>query len=162
MNIVGSVLKQLEMAILATLLFGTVLVVAYGVLTRYVLVDVDAIGWPEAAVRLCLVWICFWGSAVVLREKRHFVVDILIARFGRKTQISFKIVQYIIMLVFCITLLTDAIPLTRDQMAFFFGAMDWPLGIQPLSLVVGGILMAIYLVIGLITSMQELLKHDGQ
>ncbi len=52
------------------------------VVNRYVL----GISWPmlQFIVPLCFVWVCMLGSAVAVRRRLHFEIDLLKKLFGRR------------------------------------------------------------------------------
>lgn len=95
---VERVINWIEDGLLLVLIGVIVLSVFLQVFFRYVLQS--PLSWTEELSRSCLIWLTFVGSALAIRAKGHFVLEILISRVTGKWQVVWNLVLLGIMAAF--------------------------------------------------------------
>lgn len=68
--------ERLIKSLLVLLITGILVLCFYQVITRFVFVAL-ALAWTEEVARLLYVWGCFFGAAVLIRQKRIIRVDVV-------------------------------------------------------------------------------------
>lgn len=103
-------LARLNSAVAAVLFAGLTAVVALQVLTRFVL-HVPFI-WSEEVARFLFFWVVLLGSAMSVRSRRHFVIDITMGRterWGRAARVLASAVPDLFVIGFCMFLLVQGV-----------------------------------------------------
>ena len=75
-----------------------VVVVLWGVATRYILGDQAS--WSEELARLLMVWLALLGAALVCREEKHLGLDVVVRSWPAPVQRWAQIFGYAAILVF--------------------------------------------------------------
>lgn len=100
---------------LATALFGALtVVVALQVIARFVLHT--PMIWSEEAARFLFFWLVLLGSAMGVRDRRHFVIDFTIGRrppAGGKRRLIFEVLPDLFVLAFSAFLLAQGLLYTQ-------------------------------------------------
>lgn len=95
-------LNRLVAQFLQRLLVGLfsllVVVVLWGVATRYILGDQAS--WSEELARLLMVWLALLGTALVSREEKHLGLDVVVRSWPAPVQRLAQIFGYVAILVF--------------------------------------------------------------
>lgn len=103
-------LARLNSVVAAVLFAGLTAVVALQVLTRFVL-HVPFI-WSEEVARFLFFWVVLLGSAMSVRSRRHFVIDITMGRterWGRVGRVLASAVPDLFVIGFCVFLLVQGV-----------------------------------------------------
>jgi C4-dicarboxylate transporter DctQ subunit len=105
------------------------------------------LSWTEELSRYCLIWLMFIGAAMALKEKGHFVVDLLVCKLPGKIRTYIEIALLVsigafvgIMMVTGVNLL----PITELQIS---AALRIPMSYIYLSIPVGSALMLIHIAV---------------
>ena len=97
--------------LVAVFLFAALtMVVALQVLTRFVL-HLPMI-WSEELGRFLFFWVVMLGAAMSVRNRRHFVIDVISAhraRLGRAGRLVFDVIPDLCIVAFCVVLLVQGI-----------------------------------------------------
>ncbi len=107
-------LAALNGLVAAVLFAGLTLVVALQVFTRFVL-HVPFI-WSEEVARFLFFWVVLLGSAMSVKSRRHFVLDITMGRAGtrgRGGRLLLDIIPGLCILGFSVLLLVQGIGYTK-------------------------------------------------
>jgi TRAP-type transport system small permease protein len=144
------------------------LIVIYNAMIRFLPFFSDQMAWTEEIGRLLLLWIAFVGAGVITKDGKHFVIDIFIRKMGTRLRLYCLLVGDIAMIAFLIIVILETIPVMVDQMGQpTSGAVEIPLGIYSLSLLVGSLIMIFYALRKAISDVQNLIlpskrKKTGQ
>lgn len=126
-------------------LIGLALVVIYNALLRFLPFASSQMAWTEEIGRLLLLWVAFVGAGAITREEKHFVIDLFIHQMGPRVRFFWQVFCDLLMIGFLILLAWETVPIVLDQMdQLSSGAVGLPLGIFPLSLLVGTFIMIFY------------------
>ncbi len=135
--------RLVELLVFAVFLV-MVLVVFGQVVLRY-LFDVS-IPWGAELSQYGMVWLCFLGAALAVKERDHMRVDYFINLLPRSFLPFIHVLLNIILFAFVVYLSYSSIPITRAFMQDITPGLGIPYGLVSLAMPVGGILMLLYLV----------------
>jgi TRAP-type C4-dicarboxylate transport system permease small subunit len=128
-------------------LIGLALVVIYNAMVRFLPISPNQMAWTEEIGRLLLLWIAFVGAGLITRDEKHFVIDIFTKKMGNRLRSFCRAAGDILMISFLVLLIWETVPVVLDQMGqMTSGAVELPLGIFSLSLLVGSLIMLFYVV----------------
>ncbi len=128
------------------------LVVIYNAMVRFLPIDPTQMAWTEEIGRLLLLWLGFVGAGLITREEKHFVIDVFTRHMGGRFLFYSKIISGCLIIGFLVVLIKETIPVVADQMSqMTSGAVEIPLGIFSLSLLVGILIMLGYALNNLIS-----------
>ena len=92
------VIEKVCTAIAAALLMWMLFALSVQVIARFVFSS--GYSWTEESARYTMIWMVFVGAVVVTKRGMHVVVDAVEEAFP-KTVPVLKVIQYLIMLVYC-------------------------------------------------------------
>jgi TRAP-type C4-dicarboxylate transport system permease small subunit len=95
---VNRLVAQFLQRLLVGLFSMLVVVVLWGVVSRYVLGDQAS--WSEELARLLMVWLALLGAALVCREEKHLGLDVVVRSWPAPLQRLARIFGYVAILVF--------------------------------------------------------------
>lgn len=145
--------KFLEM-LTALAFIAMVLLVFYQVLTRYLLHNPSY--WSEEIVSFIFVWMSLLGASLVLSERNHMNIPVIIEKFSIKNQKYFKIFAEIIAIIFsAMVLIYGGIYLTKLSMAQSISSFKIPLGYFYLIIPICGILNILFSIINIEEIVEE-------
>ena len=144
-------------------LVALTLVVIYNALLRFLPFASSQMAWTEEIGRLLLLWIAFVGAGVITREERHFVIDLFTHRMGPRLRLFWQIFCDLLMIAFLIILGRETVPVVIDQMEqVSSGAVEIPLGIFSLSLLVGVLIMIFYVIRNSVNHFRKFWPESGR
>ncbi len=112
------------------------------VITRFVFQN--PIAWGQDVLRLCFVYLIFWGGAYCVKQKEHLNIDILLTSIPVKMRKIMEILINILLVVFFIFVVYYGFIFTQSGSAQKAPYLDIPMSIYYLSLPTAGILMIYY------------------
>lgn len=124
-----------------------VLVVLWGVLTRYVFGK--QADWSEELARFLLIWISLLGGAVAFGEKAHLGVDYFVGKLDSSVQKGIAIVSQLIILFLAIALFIyggSRVVLIQLSIGQETPALGWAMGYVYLGLPIAGIFIVLFTV----------------
>lgn len=126
-------------------LIGLVLVVALQVVVRYTL-DVSA-PWTEEMARFLYVYLTFIGSAIVMKEGNHIIIDMLLNRLPFVIRKWVSVVIQIGILFFLIHFIIGNLQMTSVNSQVTSASMMWyKMSYLYIGMNLGAILMTFYTV----------------
>ncbi|HER23479.1 MAG TPA: TRAP transporter small permease [Candidatus Atribacteria bacterium] len=143
-NKIYSVVKIIEENLVIILLAIMVSNVAIGVFYRYILNN--SLSWTEELARYLMVWFAYIGMAMAFRDESHVNVSFLVNYFPLIYQHIIKIVSYLLVLFFLITLFTQSLSVFRIVKIQTSPSVQIPMIYPYLSVTFGALLMAIEVV----------------
>lgn len=143
----------LEIAVTLLLLAVIVAVVFLQVVCRYVLQD--PLSWTEELARDALIWMTFIGSALAVRAKAHFALELTTSKLPESMRLPWEILLTGIVAVFLVVLLYQSIrilPVVHYQRS---PTLSLPISYLYLSIPVGTALMLVHIATTLATKIAE-------
>lgn len=130
-----------------------VILTCWQVFTRYILKNPSS--WSEEMVSYLFAWMSLFGASIVVGERGHMNIPIVVERMGQKGRMFFSIFAEIIALLFAgIILLYGGIQITNLAMGQMTSALGVPIGIFYVVLPISGALNIIYTILNIIDILQ--------
>lgn len=119
------------------------------VFTRYVLQNPSS--WSEELVSYLFAWMSLFGASIVVGERGHMNIPIVVERMGKKGRKFFAIFAEVIACVFAgVILVYGGIQITNLAMGQMTSALGIPIGIFYVVLPLSGVLNIIYTILNII------------
>jgi TRAP-type C4-dicarboxylate transport system permease small subunit len=144
-------------ALLPRVLLGGLVLLAigdmlYGVFCRYIMLpvtdwlDVDAPNffWVEEVGETTLAWLTLIGAAIAVQERSHFALNLLTHRFPPAAQRVLHVAHHLLIAAFALLIAWLGYKLVLLNITLTSPALEISLGWLYASIVVGGLLMALY------------------
>jgi len=140
--------KMLEL--LAGISFiAMVLLTCWQVLTRYVLGNPSS--WSEELVSYLFAWMSLFGASIVVGERGHMNIPLLMERVNPALQKVLSIFAEIIACIFSIVILVyGGMQITSLAMGQMTSSLGIPIGIFYIALPVSGVINVIYTILNII------------
>ena len=130
-----------------------VILTCWQVFTRYILKNPSS--WSEEMVSYLFAWMSLFGATIVVGERGHMNIPIVVERMGQKGRMFFAIFAEIVALLFAgVILLYGGIQITNLAMGQMTSALGVPIGIFYVVLPVSGALNIIYTILNIIDILQ--------
>lgn len=140
MNIIG----ELELLI-SGLLFGVIVCIMFlQIFSRYLLRN--PLIWPEELSIMLMVWMVYIGASYTLKKKRHLSLDFIMLKLPEKIANWIYIGTDLAVLIFLFYAVRGAWLLQPLMARNTTVALRIPTNYYTMAVIVGGILMALYLV----------------
>ena len=92
---------------LAMLIIGMTAVIFVSVFWRYALNS--PLSWVEEVARLMVVWMCFVGAYMALRERKHIGFDIIVARLPAAVRRVIDAVNQVLTITFLVVVIWQGV-----------------------------------------------------
>ena len=126
-----------------------VLLTCWQVFTRYVLRNPSS--WSEEMVSYLFAWMSLLGASIVVGERGHMNIPIIVERMGAKGRKFFAIFAEIVACVFAgVILVYGGIRITSLAMGQMTSALGVPVGIFYVVLPLSGVLNIIYTILNIV------------
>ncbi|PLC50212.1 TRAP transporter permease DctQ [Pollutimonas subterranea] len=135
--------RLVELLVFAVFLI-MVLVVFGQVVLRYIFGV--SLPWGSELSQYGMVWLCFLGAALAVKERDHMRVDYFINLLPRSLLPFIHVLLNIILFAFVAYLSYSSVPITRAFMQDITPGLGIPYGLVSLAMPVGGVLMLLYLI----------------
>jgi C4-dicarboxylate transporter DctQ subunit len=146
----------------AILLLFMMFSISYGALTRTF--NLPSPIWIVQINEYSLVWVCFLATAWVLSANKHVRVDILLSRFGRRTQnillVAQDTVSALLCAVFCYLGVLSTWEHVRDKVVDV-GSIDVPKSWIIVVIPLGFLLLTLQFVVRIGEDVQRLKSEEG-
>lgn len=145
-------LVQLSRVLVGGLVLFAIGVMLYGVLMRYVglpltdWLDVDPPNffWVEEVGETTLAWLTMIGAAIAVKERSHFALNLVTHRFSESAKAKLHVVHHLLIAAFGLLIAWFGVKLVLLNSMLTSPALEMSLGWLYASIVVGGLLIAIY------------------
>lgn len=128
--------------------FAMVLLTCWQVFTRYILKNPSS--WSEELVSYLFAWMSLFGASIVVGERGHMNIPIIVERMGDKARKFFAIFAEIIACLFAVVILVyGGIQITSLAMGQMTSSLGLPIGVFYLALPVSGVLNIIYTILNI-------------
>ena len=113
-----------------------------GVYTRYVMGE--ATYWHEEVARYLFIWMVFLGAAVAVRRRMHYVVHLIVDRFGGGGKHLTSIFCWLLVMGFSVFLIIQGLKVMEGVSVQVSPALELNLSWVFLAVPVNGVLSFIY------------------
>lgn len=126
-----------------------VLLTCWQVFTRYILQNPSS--WSEEMVSYLFAWMSLLGASIVVGERGHMNIPIVVERMGEKGRKFFAIFAEIIACVFAgVILVYGGLQITKLAMGQMTSSLGIPVGIFYVVLPLSGVLNIIYTILNIV------------
>jgi len=126
-----------------------VLLTCWQVFTRYVLKNPSS--WSEEMVSYLFAWMSLFGASIVVGERGHMNIPIVVERMGEKGRKFFAIFAETVACIFAgVILVYGGIQITSLAMGQMTSSLGVPIGIFYVVLPLSGLLNIIYTILNII------------
>lgn len=126
-----------------------VLLTCWQVFTRYVLQNPSS--WSEELVSYLFAWMTLFGASIVVGERGHMNIPLVVERMGDKGRKFFAILAEVIACLFAVVILVyGGIQITSLAMGQMTSSLGLPIGVFYLALPISGVLNIIYTLLNII------------
>jgi TRAP-type C4-dicarboxylate transport system permease small subunit len=136
-------------------------VVLYGTVARYLPLGVTATAWGDVTVRLFLAWLTFFIAALLVRERGHLILDLVVLRLGRRLRLTVTILADFIVMGLLVVMAKEALFLALAHMHYIESTLGVSRALWPLSVFAGAVLMLCYLISMSIKNFREVFRKGG-
>ena len=121
-----------------------------------------SIYWAEELARYMIVWLCFLGASMAVRDRKHAVMDLLLNYLGKKTRSIIEIFSAVVCIFFCVAIarLGWSFVASAKNMNSMASTLAIPIFWAYLAVPVGLSLMGIRYTLQLISGIKGLIKKD--
>lgn len=154
----GELIKKVSKAMLLCLIFVMVFITGLQVFCRYALHS--ALSWPEEVNVFLMAWITFVGSSVALADNAHMGVSYFIQQFPAIVQKIVQLIGHCAIGVFLLVITFVGYDIMLEFQMVYSDALEIPMSVPRASIVVGGILMLLELVILILKDLVALTASD--
>lgn len=119
------------------------------VFTRYILQNPSS--WSEELVSYLFAWMALFGASLVVGERGHMNIPIVVERMGEKGRKFFAIFSELVALVFsAVILVYGGIQITSLAMGQMTSSLGLPIGVFYIILPLSGALNIIYTILNIV------------
>lgn len=119
------------------------------VFTRYILKDPSP--WSEELVSYLFAWMSLFGASIVVGERGHMNIPIVVERMGEKAQKGFAIFAEIVAFLFAAVILVyGGVQITSLAMGQMTSSLGVAIGVFYIVLPVSGVINMIYTILNII------------
>ena len=119
------------------------------VLTRYVLQNPSS--WSDELVSYLFAWMALFGASLVVGERGHMNIPIVVERMGEKGRKFFAIFAELVALVFSgVILVYGGIQITSLAMGQMTSSLGLPIGVFYIILPLSGVLNIVYTILNIV------------
>ena len=119
------------------------------VFTRYILQNPSS--WSEELVSYLFAWMALFGASLVVGERGHMNIPIVVERMGEKGRKFFAIFAELVALVFSgVILVYGGIQITSLAMGQMTSSLGLPIGVFYIILPLSGVLNIVYTILNIV------------
>lgn len=119
------------------------------VFTRYILQNPSS--WSEELVSYLFAWMSLLGASIVVGERGHMNIPIVVERMGKKGRKFFAIFAEIVALVFAgVILVYGGLQITNLAMGQMTSSLGVPIGIFYIVLPLSGVINIVYTILNIV------------
>ena len=126
-----------------------VVMTCWQVFTRYILQNPSS--WSEELVSYLFAWMALFGASLVVGERGHMNIPIVVERMGEKGRKFFAIFAELVALVFSgVILVYGGIQITSLAMGQMTSSLGLPIGVFYIILPLSGVLNIVYTILNIV------------
>jgi TRAP-type C4-dicarboxylate transport system permease small subunit len=142
MRIMRFFLVDLVEFVLVSIMVALCVDIFIGVYTRYVMGE--ATYWHEEVARYLFIWMVFLGAAVAVRRRMHYVVHLIVDRFGGGGKYLTSTFCWLLVMGFSVFLFIQGLKVMEGVSVQVSPALELNLSWVFLAVPVNGVLSSIY------------------
>ncbi len=142
MRVIRFLFVDLVEFLLVSIMVALCVDIFIGVYTRYVMGE--ATYWHEEVARFLFIWMAFLGAAVAVRRRMHYVVHLIVDRFGGGGKYLTSIFCWLLVMGFSVFLLIQGLKVMEGVSVQVSPALELNLSWVFLAVPVNGVLSFIY------------------
>ena len=148
-------------AVMLVTLTGIIALVLVQIIQRYV--PFVVVQWTEEMSRYLFVYLTFIGSALLIKEKGHIVVDVAVEQLPRRLQLVVYVLVQVAVLAFLYIFVSGVLILASTTMETRSSSMPWfTMGYLYWGVWAGGILMFLYTCIEIGKGVVRLIRRGSE
>lgn len=125
-----------------------VVLTCWQVFTRYVLQNPSS--WSEELVSYMFAWMALLGASIVVGERGHMNIPIVVERMGKGAQLFFSIFSEVVACVFAaVILVMGGVQITSLAMGQMTSSLGVAVGIFYIVLPLSGVLNVVYTILNI-------------
>jgi len=144
MKLVTRVIDAIARTVMGTCAIVLFTVTFLQVVFRYLLKS--PLPWSQDVVRLCFVYVVFWGAAYCVRDKAHLNIDVMLTLISRKARKVVEILINIILVAFFVFIAWVGIEFAKSGSTQTAPYLPIPMMVYYLSLPTSAVLMVYYMI----------------
>ena len=117
--------------------------------------------WSQDVIRICFVYLVFFGAAYCVKEKAHLNVDVLLTALKPRTRLILEIIINVALLGFFIVIIYYGFQFVSTGQDQYAPYLPIPMSIFYLSVPLSGIFMIYYLIQQVFEQIKELKDKTG-
>ena len=126
-----------------------VVMTCWQVFTRYILQNPSS--WSEELVSYLFAWMALFGASLVVGERGHMNIPIVVERMGEKGRKFFAIFAELVAIVFSgVILVYCGIQITSLAMGQMTSSLGLPIGVFYIILPLSGLLNIVYTILNIV------------
>lgn len=143
------ILNQILRVLAGVSFLAMVVLTCWQVFTRYILQNPSS--WSEELVSYLFAWMSLLGASIVVGERGHMNIPIVVERMGTKGRKFFAIFAEIIACVFAgVILVYGGIQITNLAMGQMTSSLGVPIGVFYVILPLSGVINIIYTILNIV------------
>lgn len=128
------------------LVFGMFVAVLYGTVARYLPLGMTTTAWVGVTVRLFLAWLTFFVAALLVKERSHLILDVVVLRLSHRLRLAVTVLTDFIVMGLLVVIAKEALFLALAHMHYIEDTLGVSRAAWPLSVFAGAVLMLYYLI----------------
>ena len=141
--------RLLELAVGLLLMLGLLYVGLLQIVVRYAPAGMLYASWTEELARLMLVWLTFWGAAMVQRTDGHMSVSVLFDLLPPGARRALHLLDGLAVLAILVVLATAGWQVAYSQLGQTTITLDLSIAAFACAVPVGGTLMLVFVLVDL-------------
>ena len=143
------ILNQILRVLAGVSFLAMVALTCWQVFTRYILQNPSS--WSEELVSYLFAWMSLLGASIVVGERGHMNIPIVVERMGTKGRKFFAIFAEVIACVFAgVILVYGGIQITNLAMGQMTSSLGLPIGVFYVILPLSGVINMIYTILNIV------------
>ena len=143
------ILNQILRVLAGVSFLAMVILTCWQVFTRYILQNPSS--WSEELVSYLFAWMSLLGASIVVGERGHMNIPIVVERMGKKGRKFFAIFAEVIACVFAgVILVYGGIQITNLAMGQMTSSLGVPIGVFYVILPLSGVINIIYTILNIV------------
>lgn len=143
------ILNRVLYLLAGTSFLAMVILTCWQVITRYILQNPSS--WSEEMVSYLFAWMALLGSSIVVGERGHMNIPIVVERMGKKGRKSFAILAEVIACLFAgVILVYGGMQITDLAMGQMTSSLGLPIGVFYIVLPLSGVINIVYTILNII------------
>lgn len=143
------ILNRVLYLLAGTSFLAMVILTCWQVITRYILQNPSS--WSEEMVSYLFAWMALLGSSIVVGERGHMNIPIVVERMGKKGRKCFAILAEVIACLFAgVILVYGGMQITDLAMGQMTSSLGLPIGVFYIVLPLSGVINIVYTILNII------------